>query len=172
MDDQQTCAAVGSCLAYRPMLVIVRRMAIARKKMIGISRIDQAEKRTHGFFVRLTRQGKIYPAFFGDKTHGGKRRALKAAQKHYQKLLRKHGRITRQDWAQIPRRKGASGIIGVRKVIVTKSYWLAHWSPRPHVVRRKMFSVQQYGAKRAKALAIRARRAGLRRMTEWRSGRR
>jgi len=142
----------------------------ANRKMAGISRIDQAEKRTHGYFVRLARKGKIYPAFFADKTHGGKRRALKAAQKHYQKLLRKHGRLSRRDLAQILRRKGASGIIGVRKVVITKSFWVAHWMPRPYVSRKKAFSVQKYGAERAKALAIQARKAGLRSMLEWRSG--
>ena len=152
------------------MLVILRRMIRARRRTPGISRIDQPEKRTHGYFVRLARKGKIYPAFFADKTHGGKRRALKAAQKHYRKLLRKHGRLTRRDWAQILGRKGASGIIGVRKIVITKSFWAAHWSPRPYVHRWKMFSVQKYGAERAKALAIQARKAGLRRMMEWRTG--
>src|SRR5688572_2303285 len=146
------------------------RMAIACRKMAGISRIDQPEKRTHGYFVRLARKGKIYPAFFGDKTHGGKRRALKAAQKHYQQLLRKHGRISRKEWAQMVRRKGASGIVGVRKVTVTKTYWVAHWSPRPNVHRKKAFSVKEHGAEKAKALAIAARMKGLRSMVEWRTG--
>jgi len=152
------------------MLVILSRMIRARRKTPGISRIDQPEKRTHGYFVRLVRKGKIYPAFFADKTHGGKRRALKAAQKHYRKLLRKYGRLTRRDWAEILRRKGASGIIGVRKIVITKSFWVAHWSPRPYVQRWKHFSVQKYGAKRAKALAIRARKAGLRSMIQSRTG--
>jgi hypothetical protein len=141
-----------------------------RGRTPGISRIDQPDKRTHGYFVRLARRGKIYPAFFGDKTHGGKRRALKAAQKHYRMLLRKHGRISRREWAQMLRRKGASGIIGVRKIVVTNVYWAAHWMPRPHVSRQKKFSVQKYGARRAKALAIQARKAGLRSMVEWRRG--
>jgi hypothetical protein len=68
------------------------------------------------------------------------------------------------------RRKGASGIIGVRKIVVTNVYWVAHWMPRPHVPRRKSFSVRKYGAARAKALAIQARKAGLRSMVEWRRG--
>ena len=52
----------------------------------GITRIDQDSTRTHGFFVRTgwrrRRDGVYAPrftAFFGDVTHGGKRRALKAA---------------------------------------------------------------------------------------------
>lgn len=57
----------------------------------GISRIAQPEKRTFGFFVRLMRKGKIYNAFFADKSHGGQRKALEAARAHYQLLLREHG---------------------------------------------------------------------------------
>ena len=54
----------------------------------GISRIDQATTRTHGFFVRVgyhrTRDGAWRPkhrSFFGDASHGGKAKALKAAAK-------------------------------------------------------------------------------------------
>jgi len=42
----------------------------------GICRIDQPEKRNHGFFVRVMRQGKIHSAFFTDLKHGGKAGAL------------------------------------------------------------------------------------------------
>jgi len=52
----------------------------------GISRIDQDSTRTHGYFVRVgwhrRRDGAYVPqfkAFFGDASHGGKRRALRAA---------------------------------------------------------------------------------------------
>ena len=54
----------------------------------GISRIDQPSTRTHGYFVRVgyhrTRDGAWRPkerAFFGDASHGGKPKALKAAEK-------------------------------------------------------------------------------------------
>lgn len=61
--------------------------------MKGISRIDQPEKRTYGFFVRLTRKGKTRSAFFPDKTHGGREKALAAAQQHYARLLASHGPV-------------------------------------------------------------------------------
>ncbi len=54
----------------------------------GISRIDQPSTRTHGYFVRVgyhrTRDGLWRPkhrAFFGDASHGGKAKAMKAAEK-------------------------------------------------------------------------------------------
>lgn len=63
--------------------------------MKGISRIDQPEKRNHGFFVRLRRRGKVRSAFFADASHGGRAAALRAAQKHYRELLRQLGPVKR-----------------------------------------------------------------------------
>jgi hypothetical protein len=138
----------------------------------GISRIDQPAKHNHGYFVRLQRRGKIHSAFVTDQMHGGRKRALAAAQKHHRKLLAKLGppiRMQRRWWAEIRRRKGSSGIVGVQKLVVRRSgevrkYWMATWSPKPYVVRRKTFSFWEFGSRKAKRLAIRARRAGLRSM--------
>ncbi len=54
----------------------------------GVSRIDQESTRTHGYFVRVgyhrTKEGAWRPkqrAFFGDASHGGKDKAMKAAVK-------------------------------------------------------------------------------------------
>ncbi|MGH7699854.1 MAG: hypothetical protein ACREMJ_04955 [Gemmatimonadales bacterium] len=61
----------------------------------GISRIDQPSTRTYGWFVRTgfykRRDGSYVPRhrrFFGDLTHGGKRRALRAAQEYLAKVER------------------------------------------------------------------------------------
>jgi hypothetical protein len=62
----------------------------------GISRIDQASTRTHGFFVRVgyhrTKDGAWRPkhrSFFGDAGHGGKAKALKAATKWLKSVSKK-----------------------------------------------------------------------------------
>lgn len=65
-------------------------MAKTRKKRgsrRGISRIDQESTRTHGWFVRVgyyeTKNGSYrakHTKFFGDISHGGKRKGLKAAE--------------------------------------------------------------------------------------------
>jgi hypothetical protein len=138
----------------------------------GICRIDQAEKHNHGFFVRLSRRGKIHSAFFTDKKHGGREQALAAAQAHYLKLRQKLGmpRQRSRRWnAQIVRRKGRSGIHGVQRVVDRRAkrlrkYWKATWSPELGKVRREQFSIRKHGEKKARQLAIRARRAGLRSM--------
>ena len=138
----------------------------------GISRIDQPAKHNHGYFVRLQRKGKTHSAFFTDLKYGGRRRALAVAQRHHRKLLAKLGppiRMHRRRWAEMRRRKGSSSIVGVQRVLVRRNgevrkYWVATWSPKPYVVRRKAFSFWNFGSRKAKQLAIRARRAGLRSM--------
>ncbi len=145
---------------------------VGRKSTPGISRIDQPEKHNHGFFVRVQRRGKIHSAFFTDKMHGGRAKALVAAKRHHRRLVAKLGlprRMSRRRWAQLVRRKGTSGVVGVQKLMlkrrgVVREYWLATWSPKPYVAVRKFFSVRKHGYNRAKLLAMRARRAGLRSM--------
>jgi len=138
----------------------------------GIARIDQPEKHNHGFFVRLQRKGIVHSAFFADKSYGGKRRAFRAAQKHFRGLEKKYHPMTRKSWAELLRRKGKSGIIGVRRAIIRRSgqrgrvYWQANWSPRPHMVRRRTFSVRKFGERKARTLAILARRIGVQTMRD------
>jgi len=60
-------------------------------KMRGISLIEQPENRTNCWFVRLMRSGVTHTASFAFKKHGGKRKALEKAQKHYQKLVKTVG---------------------------------------------------------------------------------
>ena len=62
----------------------------------GISRIDQDSTRTHGWFVRVgyaaDRKGTYrarHTKYFGDATHGGKKKALEAAIRFVNGLKRK-----------------------------------------------------------------------------------
>ena len=55
--------------------------------MYGISRIDQPEKKNHGWYVRVTYTGKTEQKFFADKAHGSKPKALKMAQEHRDHLV-------------------------------------------------------------------------------------
>ena len=60
---------------------------IAPRPMYGISRIDQPEKKNHGWYVRVTFKGNITQKFFADKAHGGKQKALKLAQDYRNGLV-------------------------------------------------------------------------------------
>ena len=138
----------------------------------GISRIDQPSHRTHGFFVRVARRGKIHSGFFSDKKYGGREQALAAAQAFYLELRKKLGLPAQRDRrcnAEIVRRRGKSGIQGVQRVINRRvnpwrKYWVALWSPELGKVGKKQFSIRKHGEEKAKNLAIRARRAGVRSM--------
>jgi hypothetical protein len=120
----------------------------------------------------VQRRGKIHSAFFTDFKHGGRAQALAAAQQHHRKLLAKFGlpqQKSRRWWAELPRRKSSSRIVGVQRIVDRRfarprMVWRANWSPKPYVVRRKEFSVRKFGARKARRLAIRARRAGVRSM--------
>ena len=52
------------------------------KPNYGISRIDQPEKKNHGFYVRITNKGKTSQKFFTDKSCGGKAKAQKMAKSY------------------------------------------------------------------------------------------
>lgn len=155
------------------MFVTVSKKMNRPSKTPGICRIDQPSHRTHGFFVRVSHRGKIHSGFFSDKKWGGWEQAFAAAQAHYLKPRKKLGMARRRlrRWnAEVVRRKGRSGIQGVRRVIIRGvsrrrlKFWQAHWSPLRNVYRKRQFSIRKYGEEKAKQLAIRARRAGLRKM--------
>lgn len=72
-----------------------RRTTRSAGRSPGISRIDQPSTRTHGWFVRLNykvgRDGECRPKhtkFFGDFTHGGKKKGLAAAEKYVRSIRR------------------------------------------------------------------------------------
>ncbi|HEU4563045.1 MAG TPA: hypothetical protein VFS05_00295 [Gemmatimonadaceae bacterium] len=71
-----------------------RAGARTEAKTPGISRIDQASTRTHGYVVRLEYQRTDtgwrpkHTAFFGDASHGGKEEALRAAEAFVRKVKR------------------------------------------------------------------------------------
>jgi hypothetical protein len=138
----------------------------------GICRIDQPSHHTHGFYVRVARRAKIHSAFFSDKKYGGHEQSLAAAQAYHLKLRQALGmpRQRLRRWnAEVVRRRGRSGIQGVQRVIDRRfkpwrKYWRAIWSPELGVVRKKQISIRKHGEEKAKQLAIRARRAGLRSM--------
>jgi hypothetical protein len=76
------------------MPTTARKRASGAKRP-GISRIDQESTRTHGFFARFgyarDKSGTWRPkhrAFFGDASHGSKKKALAAAEAWLGKIER------------------------------------------------------------------------------------
>jgi hypothetical protein len=126
---------------------------------VGISRIDQPEKNNHGYYVRLTRQGEQYAKFFSDKRYGGKRKAKKAAKEFLEEL---EAELPPVNLVGIKSVRNKSGYVGVNRTKSTSrghtyEYWQAFWNSGG-VRRSAKFSINKYGAREAKKLAIAARK--------------
>jgi hypothetical protein len=132
---------------------------------MSISRIDQPERHNHGFYVRVTRDGKTQSKFFADKSNGGKRAALRAAKLREQELLAEaeaKGKKRKQK-ASV---RNTSGVVGVSRGIWKDgakkvAYWQAAWVTSRGERKCRKFSVTKYGEEKARKSAIKARREGL-----------
>lgn len=129
----------------------------------GISRIDQPEKKNHGYYVRITHRGSTNQKFFPDKSNGGKTKALKAARDFRDKAFSKLPKARREAAANRRKKIKQSGMTGVTHV-VSKSvagksyeYWQAAWTTRGKRKTAK-FSIARYGNNKALELAKKARR--------------
>lgn len=145
-----------------------------------IARIDipktAGKGATHGWEVKIHRRGESVHKFFGDLKWGGKTKALKAAQAFRDEVLRKLKPYSRVEIAKSKTSRNKSGIVGVRRIDKARkkngntywsTFWEASWSPEPGVHKHKLFSVQKYGERQAKRLAMDARQKGLRNMQRW-----
>ena len=134
----------------------------------GITRIDQPEKKNHGYYVRITHRGKSHQKYFPDKASGGKTKALKAAKEHRDKLLSKMPKYKQEAASKKKRRIKQSGMTGVTHVVSkstkgkTYQYWQAAWLDGDSKRKTATFSMSRYGNDKALDMAKKARRAGLR----------
>jgi len=146
-----------------------------RRAMYGISRIDDELHRTHAWRVSLRRRNKPIVKNFPDKTYGGKRKALTAAKEYRDQMLDEHPPMTRKEFCSTLRRHNTSGIAGVYRYakryklkdgcIKELCYWEAHWpGKKAGDFEKATFSIQQYGERKAKKLAIAAREAGVKKL--------
>ena len=134
------------------------------RKTYGISRIDQPEKKNHGFYVRITHKGKTTQKYFPDKASGGKTKALKLAKEFRDKIVAKLPKAKREA-ATVPRRRvKKSGVVGVTHVVSkspagkTYEYWQAAWDEKGKRKTAK-FSVAKHGNKKALDLAKKAKKS-------------
>ena len=133
----------------------------------GITRIDQPEKKNHGFYVRITNRGKNNQKYFPDKSLGGKPKALKAAKAYRYEVLSKMPKYKQEAASRKKRKIKQSGVVGVTHV-VSKSpkgtvyeYWQAAWVDADDKRKTAKFSITRYGSEKALDLAKKARKAGV-----------
>lgn len=137
------------------------------KRYKSISRIDQPEKHTHGWYVRVHFKGKEVSKFFPDKLHKGKSKSLQAAIDFRNETEEKLGK-PRTDRPVIMRRPKKKGMVGVRETVYRtrgadgqlreSPVFEVTWNPEPNVVRRTSVSIRKYGKKEALRRAVELRR--------------
>jgi hypothetical protein len=133
---------------------------------MGISRIDQPEKHNHGYYVRLTRDGKTSAKFFADKSNGGKRAALRSAREYEAGLVREAESRPKKRRERLTSRN-TSGKVGVSRTAWKtrgrlSAYWQAHWTTGDGRRKSVKYSISKYGEEKARRLAMKARREGMR----------
>jgi AP2 domain len=132
---------------------------------------EELGKEGSRFRIKIQRNRKPIQEyfFFGIKRTEAIARAEAIAR--WKELRKKYPVISRVAFAEIERRKGQTGIVGVRKVTkIVKGHeyrsWVGWWSDRRHNRRCHSFSVEKYGNEEAKKMAIQARREGLAQLAE------
>lgn len=131
-----------------------------KKKKKGISRIDSGS--THGWFVRVYRNGKTYSKLYSDKKYGGKEKALRYAEKAQE--------LAQESIEQIPKKytermvtntsRNKTGIVGVSKTRKKNRsgthnwYYQVTWTEGPGVVKNKQWSISKYGDREALKMAV------------------
>jgi hypothetical protein len=134
----------------------------------GISRIDQPEKKNHGYYVRVTHRGKTQQKYFPDKALGGKTKSLAAAKEFRDKIVSKLPKAKQNAAAAKKRRVKKSGVVGVTHVVskalgnTVYEYWQAAWIDSESRRRTAKFSITKYGNDAALEMAKKARRKALR----------
>lgn len=130
-----------------------------------VSRIDQPEKNNHGWYVRIRRNGTTTSKFFRDTKYGTQAKALKAAIKFRNELLKDLALPAGQRMVMPRTGRNTSGIVGVARRTMKRrdgrpatSYWIATWSPGDGTVGRKLFSVEALGERGALLAACAYRR--------------
>ncbi len=134
-------------------------------KIKGISRIDS--KHTHGWFVRISREGKIHSKMFSDGPHGGKDDALQAAIQYRDQYERDHPRkLEALRIRQSLPRNNSTGILGVYESYEPRAggkkrfCFCVTWSPEPYRAKIKKFYIDNYDSRQsALEAAIKFRKA-------------
>ncbi len=131
-----------------------------KKDMKGISRIDS--NGTHGWYVRVYKNGKTYSKLYSDNKYNGKERALKFARKAREMAVETMRSIPDEPVRRFVTsdKRNKSGVLGVSKTKKklksgrTVHYYQVTWSPKPGKLKNKQWSTLKYGEDKAFRLAV------------------
>jgi len=92
-------------------MVMAKKVILEKHK--DVARIDQEDKRTHGWYVRVRFQGTTHSKFFSDGKCGGRYSSLLAALTWRDTMEKKIGKI-RTDRHLVTVSNTTTGVVGVR----------------------------------------------------------
>jgi hypothetical protein len=142
---------------------------MAKSGYKSISRIDQAEKKNHGWYVRVYYKGEMHSKFFNDARYGGREEALDEAIRHRNEVEQKIGKPRSERSVVRVSPRNQTGMIGVRRRFKASGHngrpggyevFEVTWSPKPGKVGRTSVSIEKYGEAEAfrRACEIRKRK--------------
>lgn len=125
----------------------------------GISRIDA--KGTHGWYVRIYKNGKTYSKLYSDSRYGGTEQALKYAKKARKAALETLKSVPGNDQRRLVSqdKRNKSGIIGVSRTVKKNTtggdsvYYQVTWSPEKGKIKNRQWSVRKFGEEEAFRMA-------------------
>jgi hypothetical protein len=129
------------------------------KPNYGISRIDQPEKKNHGFYVRITNKGKTSQKFFPDKSCGGKPKAQKMAKSYRDKIFNKLPKARQAVAASRRKKIKQSGVTGVTLRALLESHMLIGKRLGPKALRVRLPNSQLSKMETKRLLAWQLRRS-------------
>lgn len=150
-------------------------MAVTKKIPIyGVTRVDNAVSRTHGWLVTIQRRGIIFRRQFSDGVLGGKAKSLAAAKAYRDQIVAQYPPLSKREHAEILKKNNKSGVVGVCRYCASETrqkpgpekrwFWVASWVLPDGRAKRIKFSVKKYGEEGAFKMAVRARRSAIKQM--------
>jgi len=127
------------------------------EKHKDVARIDQEDKRTHGWYVRVRFQGTTHSKFFSDGKCGGRYSILLAALTWRDATEKKIGKI-RTDKHLVTVSNTTTGVVGVRFNEKLNRYEVS-WVNRLGKQGKTSVSVNKNGKERAFQIACEIRKA-------------
>ena len=126
------------------------------EKHKDVARIDQEDKRTHGWYVRVRFQGTTHSKFFSDGKCGGRYSSLLAALTWRDTMEKKIGKI-RTDKHLVTVSNTTTGVVGVRFNEKLNRYEVS-WVNRVGKQGKTSVSVNKNGKEKALQIACEIRK--------------